>query len=306
MRPPRLRAGDRVRFVSPASPPDREQVERGVELVSSWGLSVELGAHVFDRYGHYLAGRDEDRLRDLNDALGDPGVRAIFTTRGGKGSYRIAHGLDFDAARRDPKPLVGFSDITMLHLALANAGAAGAFHGPYVAWNDDYYGSEAAEQLRRALMEHDTITVRQDPAELTASLTTEGVLRGKLLGGSLAMLARAVGWCCPSFAGSILFIEAIVDEQLGAIDSALTQLTRSGCLEGLAGVAVGQFIRAGEGRPGKWSAIDVLRDRLTLLGVPVLGGLPIGHGPGSPTIPLGTHATLDTATRTLTIEPGVE
>lgn len=69
---------------------------------------------------------------------------------------------------------------------------------------------------------------------------------------------------------------------------------------------MGQFIRGGEGRPGKWSVIDVLRDRLALLGVPVLGGLPIGHGPRPPTVPLGTPATLDTATRTLTIEPGVE
>src|SRR5262245_54311965 len=174
MKPPRLRAGDRVRFVSPASPPEREQVERGIELVSSWGLAVELGAHVFDRHGHYLAGRDEDRLRDLNDALRDPGVRAILTTRGGKGSYRITDRLDFDAARRDPKPLVGYSDITMLHLALAKAGAAGSFHGPYAAWSDDYYGAEAAEQLRRALMEPAEIVICQDPAELTAAVLVEG------------------------------------------------------------------------------------------------------------------------------------
>jgi muramoyltetrapeptide carboxypeptidase len=306
MRPPRLRAGDRVRFVSPASPPEREQVERGVELVSSWGLDVELGAHVFDRHGHYLAGRDQDRLRDLNDALRDPGVRAIFTTRGGKGSYRIARELDVEAARRAPKPLVGFSDITMLHLALAKAGVAGGFHGPHAAWNDDYCGPAAAEQLRRALMEPAEITIRQDPAELTAAVMIEGAARGRLLGGNLLMIARAVGWSCPSFDGAILLIEAVVDMQIGAIDSALTQLAGSGCLDGVKGVAVGQFIRCGENRPGKWSAVDVLRERLALLGVPVLGGLPIGHGPRPPTIPLGTQATLDTSTRTLTIEPGVE
>jgi muramoyltetrapeptide carboxypeptidase len=305
MTPPRLRAGDRVRFVSPASPPERAQVERGIELVSRWGLTVELGAHVFERHGHYLAGRDEHRLADLNDALRDPGVRAIFATRGGKGSYRIAHGLDFDAARRDPKPFVGFSDITLLHLALAKAGAAGAFHGPYAAWSDDYYGPESAEQLRRALMDPWAITIRRDPAESTARLTTEGIARGRLLGGSLAMIARAVGWCCPRFTESILLIEAVVDVQLGAIDSALVQLERSGCLDGVKGIAVGQFIRGGEGRPGKWSVIDVLRDRLEPLGVPVLGGLPIGHGPRPPTVPLGTDATLDASSGTLTIAPGV-
>ena len=88
------------------------------------------------------------------------------------------------------------------------------------------------------------------------------------------------------------------------IDRALTQLRRSGCLEGLNGVAVGQFIRSAEERPGKWSIVDVLQDQLSPLGVPVLGGLPIGHGPHPPTVPLGTTARLDTVTRSLTIDPG--
>jgi muramoyltetrapeptide carboxypeptidase LdcA involved in peptidoglycan recycling len=121
---PRLLPGDRVRIVSPASIPDRDQVGYGADLLRSWGLRVEMGLHVFDSHGHFLAGRDEDRLADINDALRDPGVRAIFSTRGGKGSYRIAHALDFAAAARDPKPLIGFSDITILHLALG--GIAGS------------------------------------------------------------------------------------------------------------------------------------------------------------------------------------
>jgi LD-carboxypeptidase N-terminal domain len=105
--PPPLKPGDRVRVVSPASTPDRAKVGRGVELLTSWGLVVELGDHVFDRLGHYQAGNDEDRLADINDAFRDPGVRAVISTRGGKGSYRIAAAIDFDAVRRDPKPLVG-------------------------------------------------------------------------------------------------------------------------------------------------------------------------------------------------------
>src|SRR4026209_2861685 len=90
----RLRPGDRVRIVSPSSPPERTSVERGARILEGWGLRVEFGRHAFDQHGHFLAGRDEDRLADLNDALRDPGVRAIFTTRGGKGAYRIAHALD--------------------------------------------------------------------------------------------------------------------------------------------------------------------------------------------------------------------
>ena len=101
-----------MRLLSPASPPDPEKVAAGIRLLESWGLKVEVGAHAFDRNGHFLAGKDEDRLSDWNEALRDRGVRAIFTTRGGKGAYRIAHALDFAAARSDPKPCIGFSDAT--------------------------------------------------------------------------------------------------------------------------------------------------------------------------------------------------
>jgi muramoyltetrapeptide carboxypeptidase len=124
------------------------------------------------------------------------------------------------------------------------------------------------------------------------------------MGGNLNMLGRSVGWACPSFAGAILLIEA-VDTFIGQIDGTLTQLRRSGYLDGLKGVAVGQFIRSAEPKPGKWSVIDVLYDQLGELGVPILGGLPIGHGPHPLTVPLGTMATLDTTAGTLTIEPGV-
>ena len=302
--PPRLRPGDRVRLVSPASPPEREQVLRGAEILAGWRLVVEIGEHVFDRRGHYLAGRDEDRLADINEALRDPGVRAIFSTRGGKGAYRIAHGLDFDAASLDPKPLVGFSDITILHLALWKHCRNGGFHGPHMGWDDAWYGDAAADSLRRALMEPKPICIQQDAGELTAGIVREGAAAGVLIGGNLGMIGTAVGWACPSFAGAILLIEAI-DTYLGQVDRTLTQLLRSGVLEGLEGVAVGQFIRCSEERPGKWSVVDVLEDRLSALGVPVLGGLPIGHGRHPLTVPLGTMARVDTASRSLTVEPGV-
>ena len=304
LKPPKLRAGDRVKFVSPASTPSREGVRRGAEILAAWGLRVEMGRHVFDTRGHYLAGRDEDRLADVNDALRDPGIRAIFATGGGKGAYRIADGLDFDAARADPKPLIGFSEITILHLARWHRCRLVGFHGPHVGWNDEHYGAVAGEHLRRALMEPASITLYQDSRELTAKIVIDGAATGALLGGNLDMIGTAVGWACPSFAGAILLIED-VDKHIGRIDRTITQLLKSGCLNGVKGVAVGQFIRSAEEKPGKWSVVDVLQDQLAPLGVPVLGGLPIGHGPYPATVPLGTVAMLDTTTRTLTIEPGV-
>src|SRR5215472_2438401 len=183
VKPPRLRPGDRVRFVSPASTPDSEEVAFGARMLESWGFRVEFGAHCFDRLGHYLAGNDEDRLADFNNALRDPGVRAIITTKGGKGAYRIAHALDFAAARNDPKPLVGYSDITILHLALWRQSQVAGFHAPHAGWEQDYFGNAAAQHLRRALMHPEPLVIHQDPSELTAQIVMPGQATGILIGG---------------------------------------------------------------------------------------------------------------------------
>ena len=300
---PRLRPGDRVRVVSPASTPDREEVALGVELLRSWGLVVELGEHVFDQLGHYLAGTDEDRLADLNDAFRDPGVRAVLTTRGGKGSYRVANAIDFDAVRRDPKPLVGFSDITFLHQALYHNCRLATLHGPHIGWSEKYMGPFPGDSLRRAMMTAEPVTLRQRPGEASAPLTTGGRATGRLLGGNLRGVGQSIGWG-PSYDGAVLALEAI-DLMPGEIDGTLTQLLNSGVLEGVHGVAVGQFVRSAAPAPGKWSFLDILSDRLGTLGVPVLGGLPFGHGPVACTVPLGTIAALDAGTRTLTVDPAV-
>jgi len=274
-----------------------------VEILASWGLVVELGEHVFDQHGHYLAGTDEDRLADLNEAFRDPGVRAVFASRGGKGSYRVANSLDFDAIRADPKPLVGFSDITFVHLALYRHCRLGTFHAPMVDWDDDHYGPRSAETLRLALTTTDPITLRSRPTAATAVLTTRGQATGVLLGGNIRAVGQSIGWG-PSYDGAILALEAI-GLMPGEIDGTLTQLLNSGGLAGVRGVAIGQFIRSAEPGPGKWSFLDILSDRLGGLGVPLLGGLPIGHGPHPPTVPLGTKATLDADTGTLTIASSV-
>ena len=293
-----------MRLVSPSSRPDEASVERGVELLRSWGLNVEIGAHAFDSWGHYLAGHDTDRASDLNDALRDPGVRAVITTTGGKGAYRIADQIDFDASERDPKPLAGFSETCFLHLLRWDRCRLPGLHSPNASWNEDYVGPDAGERLRRALMDPEDVVLERDPNELTAALEVGGQASGPLVGGNLDVIRSCIGWGCPKFEGAILLLEA-VDMFIGAIDRSLTQLRNSRLLDGLAGIAIGQFIRAGEPGPDKWSVVDVLANRLSDLEVPILGGLPIGHGPRPHTIPLGTTATIDTNGGTLTIEPAV-
>ncbi len=133
-----------MRLVSPGSTPDEASVARICQRLESWGLEVELGKHAFSKKG-YLAGADADRLSDLNEALRDPSVKAVIATRGGKGSYRIADQIDFAAALADPKFLIGFSDISILHLSLsAECGLVGIHGAPF--------DTDDGESCRRALM----------------------------------------------------------------------------------------------------------------------------------------------------------
>lgn len=299
--PAMLKAGDTVRFVSPASPPDKEGVYKRAEIYRGWGLKVEIGEHAFAESG-YLAGTDQERLADLNDALRDPGVRAVIATRGGKGSYRIAGGMDFDAVRGDPKLVVGFSDITVLHLNLWKECRLVCAHGALIGGAGDRIGEDTIAYHRRALMGTADIILRPEAAEPTAALTTEGRARGRLLGGNLDMIATAAGWALPDLTGAILLIEA-VGMELGQVDRQLTMLANAGWLDGIAGIAVGQFTRFKT--HGAWTIADILRDHLHRLKVPVLGGLPVGHGELPRTVPLGTMADLNADTRMLTVTSGV-
>ncbi len=302
--PPRLRAGDRVRLVSPASTPTAAAVTALESRLNGLGLEVELGAHVLDEQG-YLAGRDEDRLRDFNEALVDDGVRAIIATRGGKGAYRIADLLDFQAARRNPKLVVGFSEITILQLSLLKECGLVGLHG--AAWSADEHGQESASSFERAAFTTDQVIISADPNEATAALTTSGCVSGRLIGGNQDLLGTASGWALPSLDGAILLLEAF-NLRLGHIDRQLTMLMKSGALRNIVGVAVGQYTACGsdEMTQGDWSAIDVLRDRLTQLDVPILGGLPIGHGVRPRAVPIGTHAVLDTNNASLTVDSAVQ
>lgn len=296
-----LRPGDKVRFVSPASTPDRSAVEEAAALVRSWGLAVDLGPHAFDKLA-YLAGTDDDRIADLNEALRDPAVRAVFATRGGKGSYRIADRIDVEAVRRDPKVLVGFSDITALHLSLLRHGVAGGVHGALRPAGEGEAGQDADARLRVLLMTGEDVVLDACEDQDTAGLTNGGTARGPLVGGNLPMVSTAAGWALPPLRGCILLLEA-VGLYLGEIDRQLTMLRKGGHLHGVAGVAVGRFTDCPPS--GRLTVVDVLRDHLDRLAVPILGGLPLGHGHAALPVPLGMPTLLDGASRRLVVDRGM-
>ena len=301
---PRLRPGDRVRLVSPASYPDRSLVDGYLAVLDSWGLRGELGEHCLDEWG-YMAGTDADRVHDLNEAFRDPEIRAVIATRGGAGAYRIADGVDFEALRADPKPLIGFSDITFLHLAILNSSSVGGIHGCLV-------GPTALNSVLQLLTSTNPITLLRDPTAVSGDVQVDGRVRGTLIGGNLDAVATSVGVRMPPMAGAILFLESQRKVGLGTVDRQVTQLIQSGALDGVVGVALGSF----EGFRGYvdrgWTLTEVLTDRLGLLGVPVLGGLFVGHDLTTPNgdhdqsaLPLGSSAALDTTAGTLTVDPVV-
>ncbi|WDZ88210.1 S66 peptidase family protein [Micromonospora cathayae] len=289
-------------LVSPSGPTRPERVARGVDLLTGWGLRPVPAPNAYARHG-YLAGADELRAADLNTAFADPGVRGIICTRGGYGAQRIVDAIDLAAVRRDPKVVAGFSDITALQLALWRGARLAGVHGPGAAWRDDRTPLRSAESLHAALMTTEPVTVIADETEETFPVRVPGRATGTLLGGNLCLLAASVGTPDqPDLTGAVLLVED-VQEPPYKVDRMLTQLRRAGLLDGVAGVAVGQFTDCADG----WdtTVVDVLLDRLGDLGVPVLGGLPVGHGPGQLTVPVGTPATLDADTGTLTVAPAV-
>lgn len=306
VRPPALKPGDRVRIIAPAYPGD-SRLDRGTEILESFGLVVEMGDHVYDTHG-YLAGTDADRLADLNDAFRDPGVRCVFGARGGYGTQRIVDGLDVEAVRRDPKIFIGFSDLTVLHGRLWRSARLISFYGPLATWTDSRTGPSSIESMRAALMTTDPIVLTRDPSEPSSAVNIKGnatgIASGPLLGGNLTMLDESVSTGdLPDFDGAIFLFED-TGEAPYSYDRMLTHLRRIGALKRIAGVAIGQFNAAGV-PAGQETAAQAVTDRLADLGVPVLGGLLVGHGNGQLTVPLGARATIDTTAGTMTVEPGV-
>jgi muramoyltetrapeptide carboxypeptidase len=295
-RPRRLAPGDQVAVVATSGPVLRERLDRGVATLRSWGLEVVVGRHALDAVRH-LAGTDEHRARDLQDAWCDPRTRAVIGARGGSGAARLVDLLDWAAMRAaGPRILVGFSDLTVLHAAVAERLGLVGLMGPMAA-TEVFAGDDpdpaTVAGLRTALFEPDAAQVL---AEGTLRTEVAGTARGVLVGGTLAVLAQCVG--TPEHrpaTGGIAVLEDVA-EPAYRIDGMLTQLLRAGWFDGVAGVALGSWERCGP------DVVDVVVERLRPLGVPVASGFAFGHGRPQLTVPLGVDAVLDATAGSLVLD----
>ena len=287
----------RVALVAPSGPLKLPiDLDRAIENAEKLGWEPVVGAHAKSRHT-YFAGTDEERLADLNAALQDDTIDGVWCLRGGYGAMRLLQDVDYDALRRRPKPMIGYSDITALHSAIGAQAGLATIHAPTARGRLSAF---AERSLRAAA------TRTADPCGVASDARTlvSGRAKGRLVGGNLAMLAALHGTPYqPNYDGAILVVED-VNEAPYRIERMLLQLRLSGDLPSCAAIAFGSFTNTGEkddSLGGTRSLGDVLEEAAKAAGVPTISGIPLGHISDQWSVPLGMNAELDADAKRLTV-----
>ncbi|MFI6638050.1 LD-carboxypeptidase [Streptomyces sp. NPDC050504] len=292
-RPARLRAGDRVAVVAPSGPVPAERLDRGLDILRGWDLDPVVRPHVREvqpGFGYLAGASDAARAREFTEAWCDPSTAAVLCARGGYGAQRMVDLVDWAAVRAaGPKPFVGYSDVTVLHEAVAARCGWSTLHGPMVATEAFLKNAGTQDSLRATLFEPEGVRTL---GLGTARALVPGRARGVTTGGCASLLAADLGtpWARTSAAGGLLLLEDVGEEPY-RLDRILTQLLRSGLLNGVAGIALGSWVECGPYEEVR----ALLLDRLGGLGVPVVEELGFGHCAEAVTVPLGVAGVLDAA-----------
>lgn len=295
---PAIAPGARVALVAPAGPLTMPvDLERAKENVRALGWEPVVGENAARTHA-YFAGADAERLADLNTALRDDSIQAVWCLRGGYGAMRLLEHLDYDALRRNPKAVIGYSDITAFHCAIAVRCGMGSIHGPTARGK--------LSGFTRASLET-AVSRRGNPCGVCADATTlvSGRARGRLLGGNLALLCALHGTPFqPDYTGAILVLED-VNEAPYRIERMLLQLRLAGALQRCAAIAFGSFTNTGDDQRkslgGTRSVAEVLAEVAEAAGVPAVSGVPVGHIEDQWSLPLGAEAELDADEKRLTV-----
>jgi len=312
VKPRRLAPGDAVALVAPASATfETMDLDIARESLDALGLKVVVGGHLLDRHG-YLAGQDRNRAGDINRFFADPAIRAVLPIRGGWGSSRLLPYLDFDLIRRNPKVVLGFSDITALLLAIVARSGLVTFHGPNGVGRWDEF---SVGWVRRLLFEGEVVTMvnPRERGEFLAQTEhriqtiTPGVARGRMLGGNLTVLTAIIGSpYLPHWDGAILFLED-VGEDIYRVDRMMTTLKLAGILDRIAGFVFGTCAECEPGSGyGSLTLEEVFADHVRPLKIPAWRGAMIGHQAPQFTIAEGIPVEIDAgAGRIRMLEPAV-
>jgi muramoyltetrapeptide carboxypeptidase len=313
IKPPRLRRGDVVGLVAPGGYTSDASIEKAVQHIESLGFRVKLGTYLRDVWGNY-GGTVAARIADLHAMFRDPDVKAIWAIRGGSGCISLLRHLDYRLIRTHPKILLGYSDITALHLAIHRHAGLVTFHGPVASSTPSDY---ATDHLLAVLMEPRASTTIPMSAEndrraldepwYATRTVHEGVAEGPLIGGNLSLVSALAGTpYAADFTGGLLFLEE-VNEEPYRIDRWMTQLDLALGFDKAAGVMIGICENCGPQGDGPSLTLDETLDvHLQPLRVPAVTGYSFGHIRNQFTMPVGVKARLDTESRTVTLlEAGV-
>lgn len=313
IKPKRLKKGDTIGLITPGSYIDDEGLQKAVTNLEGLGFQVKLAKNIRAERG-FIAGTDAQRLADLHSMFSDKQVAGIWCARGGYGCGRLLPMIDYRLIKKNPKVVVGFSDITALLQGIYKETGLIGFHGPvgssdFTAYTVEYLTKvliEPADKLNIPLSKENAEVAKTDKVFQTATIRG-GIATGKLVGGNLSLLAPLAGTKYqPNVNRKLLFIEEI-GESPYRIDRMLTQLRQSYPLKAAAGIILGVF-RGCEKKEGSrsLSLMETLKDRLSDLNIPIFYGAAIGHIGDNLTLPIGGKARFDADSGTLTLlEKGV-
>ncbi len=313
-KPTRLKHGDTIGVVAPASAPaNPKNIDLALGILERLGFKPKLARNIRKRWG-FLAGTDQERAEDLMEMFEDRSVNGIMCFRGGYGAARLLPLLDYETIRVNPKILIGYSDITSVHCALLVKANLVSFHGPML--NSDFLKENLPEFTLQSFLR--TLMQPSAPGSLslgyknkTVKVLSPGIASGRLVGGNLSILCASLATPYqPRFKGAILFLEDL-DEKPYRFDRMLTQLLNAGLLQRVAGIAIGinkncKDPKAKTSQEYRQTLEDVFKERLLPLKIPIVTGLPFGHVRHNATLPVGACATLDAEKGDLLItEPAV-
>ncbi len=288
------KANAHIAILAASGPSERARIEEGARAIERLGHRVTIAANIDQRYRGYLAGDDDTRADELNRAFRSPEYDAFFFARGGYGAMRILEKIDYAAYAANPRPLVGFSDITAIHQALATQAGMGSFHGPMI--NLDFRNGLSADIERWfwSMLTGEGPLTREFGA---ADVVVEGEAEGPLFGGCLALTDALVGTPYDYWVDGGIWFWEDVDEPVYRLDRMLTHLRLSGRMPAVRGVLIGTLKDCGNDA----EMLEFLRDFFEPLQIPVVRNLPIGHHGNNLLMPVGRTVRLSTRDRAFTV-----
>ena len=301
--PPRLKKGDTILLVSLSSPLAVDQpVEAIAAEVEKLGFRVRIGNSCrTSAPSGYAAAPAEVRAADLNEGFTDPKIAAVWCTRGGSTAWQILHLLDYPAIAAHPKPFIGFSDITTLHLAIQQRCGFVTFHGPTAnwifGWKDDPFSWQS---LWAALEMGKCLPIENPPGE-EIKVLRPGHACGRLIGGNLSLVTTSLGtpWQIDA-RNCILYLE-YVGEAVYALEEMLWQLKYNGVLDSAAGLVFGDFTKCRNDYREDYGPEALLKDFFAGWPKPILYNVRSAHCRPMVTLPMGTMCTIDAGQRTMTV-----